>query len=67
MALNENKNIISVDKKAAETFHSLFSNVVKTLNIYQTHIYGQINDYFYSFFLNCKVDFEEDLMRNTAY
>ena len=29
----ENKNIISNDKKVAETFHEFFSNNVKTLNI----------------------------------
>ena len=35
ITLIENENIISNDKKVAETFHELFSNVVKCLNISQ--------------------------------
>ena len=31
----ENENIISNDKKVAETFHEFFSSVVKCLNISQ--------------------------------
>ena len=37
ITLNENKDIISNAKKVAETFHGLFSNVVKTLNIFKNH------------------------------
>ena len=33
ITLIENENIISNDKKVAETFLEFFSNVVKTLNI----------------------------------
>ena len=33
ITLLKNENIISNDKKVAETFHKVFSNVVKTLNI----------------------------------
>ena len=35
ITLIENENIISSDKKIAETFHEFFSNVVKCLNISQ--------------------------------
>ena len=35
ITLIENENIISSDKKVAETFHEFFSNVVKCLNISQ--------------------------------
>ena len=35
MTLIENENIISNNKKVAETFHKFFINVVKTLNISQ--------------------------------
>ena len=35
ITLIENENIISSDKKVAETFHEFFSNVVKCLNIFQ--------------------------------
>ena len=35
ITLIENDNIISNDKKVAESFHKFFSNVAKTLNISQ--------------------------------
>ena len=35
ITLIENENIISSDKKVAETFHKFFSNVAKCLNIFQ--------------------------------
>ena len=35
ITLIENENIISNDKKVAETFHKFFSNAVKILNILQ--------------------------------
>ena len=35
--------------------------------IYEGCIYDQISDYFHPFFQDCNVDFEKDLMHNTAY
>ena len=43
---------------------SILPNVSK---IYEHCIYDQMNDYFHPLFQNCNVDFEKDLMHNTAY